>query len=496
MSRAGGDDIMYINSKTGEFMDRGNLPNFISRDGTHEYWLTGTPATARFSKRDGKAPNLTEHTKDATVHAWVRGSLADPEFFNAKHSHTIEMRYLKDGYWTRAWVQGGYRYPIYVIRKRGRPNWIDSKDVKEWRVGDYYAPAYAERYELPAVIDAAHGLRKYASKGKLVGALPVKYRVPWSGCSKHAKLQLGGTCASAAALNLFLNTPLLRNACISRTRELFREQPHLESAWRSGILSDSEENFRHVLLQTMYYELCIRHGERVPSDVSFSSHCMFSSLMGNLGRGWNHYIRSSSMVLDLMYAAGFDHVFFNIPELQLDDAMLSAPDPESTYVVYTRLFDAEGSSFGETRPEFEKGPISVIGSLITFARIGASPVTTAAEAGAAHAVVGLMCEAATPLIFDSNTGDVPVNWMQDATPFFADMTRAYGKLLFVSQMFLYAAIEVNDAAIRRPFAAACAGTAAPTGAAKGNRKLVLTMLERLKLSNALTKSEPAEFYWA
>ena len=494
-------DIVFVNTETGQFFSRGSLPNYISRNGNRECWVKGTLENAFFSDRKDKAPNFIEFRDDTLVHAWVRGPFATPEFFNPSHNQTLATVSRRDGHWTRAWVQGSYEDPVFLKRKRGRPNWIDSRGLREWRDGDYYAPEYAVRHERPSSVDVSRGLRKYAIGGKLVGAFPVKYRVPWSECSRHAKLQLGGTCASAAALNLFLNTPILRNACISRTLELFEARPGLEEAWKDGDLTKGGSNFQHVLLQTIYYEMCFRRGERVPNTVSFASHCMFSALLTNMGRDWSHYIRNSAVVLDLIYAAGFNHFFFNIPEFELDDAVMKLKQPECTLFFYTRMFDTEGTAFGETTPDIQKGPLSVIGSFITFSKLrDRAPVsvpTPETEAGTGHVVVGLVCKAAaTPLIFDSNIGEVEINWMHDADAFFTDFTHEYGKVLFVHQTLLYATIDVHDAAMRLPFASACTSARRGGVLRADDAKKPQAMLgnrERHLLYSALSSVEPAVF---
>ena len=348
----------------------------------------------------------------------VAGCLAHPRFgSNGKFANVATWR--TGELTTRYWVQG---FP-YV--KFGA-----------WT----YKDGLAVQTELPG------GRKKtydYALFGKVELKNKKKIRKPIlsASCnnSKYGIMQVGPTCKSTSMLNVLLCSAPLRHHCIKVMNGYLQSQGSEMSAdlrlaqWETSCVVRSE-SLQETILHAIFKRLC---GEKVtPSDTAcMSALCIYNMTFRHPGYdiSKSHPVRGQMVVFEFLLALGLENGVINP---QFDTRLPLGVDVD--YIMVNTVLDLE------TVGKWETGTPCVPIKIPNFTLLGAAigfwfvkPDGDKQPLGG-HGAAGIVCKNGERKLFDSNVGEIDIDWVLDPVLFVLHVWKHYhGRFSSVQIQALY-----------------------------------------------------------
>jgi hypothetical protein len=284
------------------------------------------------------------------------------------------------------------------------------KALNEW--------TYADREEGSRISNQLHEVSVH---GRIVGRMPTAAN--WSeSCSKYGIMQVGGTCASTACLNLLLNHTALRVYCVKAMNGYLHDDPSIADRWkRPGILQS--QSLTETLLNVVYKRLCGR-SVSTPDTLFLEGTCVRSqTFLSKLYCTPDGRALDSILLIDILRALGLSAGVIHPP---------AGIDIPGAYDFALRV----------TTSVTEALPLE----LNKFVLSGAYIEGFSKNLETGHAIAGIVCVDGSRVVFDSNIGEVPMDWLLNPAALQLYFEKQYfGKGVTVRQMGLY----LSDAFIAR-----------------------------------------------
>lgn len=258
--------------------------------------------------------------------------------------------------------------------------------------------------------------RAYAVRGKLVGMQPRP--AIWSdACSKYGIMQVGPTCQSATCLNLLLCCTVLRQYCVKcingyMVREGLGGLAGMGRWKESHILTS--DSFTETVLHAVFKRLC---GKDVttPDTISLTTVCLREQTYGSsmyCGQSEKHV--QNVLIIDYLQALGLDAGLLHPPLSRVIpaeyDYAIRATGGADMVALSLHNFVLVGSFILVSFGKFEKAGEEELGS-------------------GAHAIAGVICEGGKRVLFDSNFGEVAVDWALDPDAVKQHVLRKYASVI-------------------------------------------------------------------
>jgi hypothetical protein len=356
----------------------------------------------------------------AYVSTIIAGSLAHPEFGENVGAPNMVTGFTGEGASTDTIYHHVRGFP-YVL-------------LNEW--------AYADRDAEEGVAKIVHTrtlppTSEIALHGKIVGKYPPK--ATWSKTcesSKYGIMQVGGTCAATACLNLLLCCAPLRHYCIKAMNGFIDAQDLTGLArmakWNTSRVVVSE-TLTETILHAMYKRLC---GEAVttPDTVSVTAVCLKQkTTKSGMYCGKGKLLRGL-LVLDFLLALGLEKGIMQ---------------PGVRKAISGKTFDYAliRANCATRTPGQPCVPLGLYHFSLAGAYISAHYVTKSdPEKRAGHAVAGIVCVDGRRAVFDSNFGEVDIDWVLHPGDVEAYFLSTYGsKLTLFEVIALYFSDAFRDA---------------------------------------------------
>ena len=259
--------------------------------------------------------------------------------------------------------------------------------------------------------------KEYAVNGKIIGSAPTS-RPIWSHCSKYAIMQVGGTCQSAACLNLLLCCTALRNYCVKAINGYTMQEGLAGLAtiarWERERIMQTE-SFTETILHAIFKRLC---GAEVatPETVTVTTVCLREQTYG------------SSMYCEARAIGMYDVIMIDfLQAVGLHAGLLQPP----LHKVVPAKYEYAVLMTEEIVPLTLRNFV-LVGAFIHVGFTGRD------GAYDAHAVAGITCDAGNRVLLDSNSGEVAIDWALNPASVKQYFLDNYGsRILLHRQLALY-----------------------------------------------------------
>lgn len=275
-----------------------------------------------------------------------------------------------------------------------------------------------------------------AVQGKIAGHLPRK--AMWSetcGSSKYGIMQVGGTCASTACLNILLCCTPLRNYCVKVINGFMGTQDlkglAMMAKWDSSRVVASE-SLTETILHAIYKRLC---GTTLttPDTLTVSAVCLkeqtFTSKL-YCSTALNTSITNFVVLLDIFRALGLTKgVMHPYPQL------IIPPKKFDYALIHKHTLRAE------TVPEnWYNFPLAGAFISLQYENVK-KPKTDGKPNYGGHAVAGIVCDDGKRAVFDSNFGELDIDWVKHPEGIEAHFLKNYGPIHQYGILVMYLSNE-------------------------------------------------------